>query len=420
LDTVLNQSQFDKVIIVVSNQKDEKFNGQDTLYEGEIIKQLICINYKIEDVELKELAEDVTNENYLMQFYQQFYAGLLRKYQEANFILCDAGGTGQQKTSSKIMAEFMIPDSRWEILYPKQDGSVEKKTQVEYRNIINKEQAITLVRKSHYEAALNVLGGNSNIISDNQTFNLLSFAHFRINRVLEGTKKLYDEKKSLPERNNHIIKSAIYPKNHSESLLNLFSDKEYLFLSEALLVAYHKYTICNYRESVLDFAIFYERFIDRSLSKIEKEIESIIGKKKHYKENLINKWMEEDITNCPNTRKYATDNCKETPFNYSTVALAIHIITEQDFFPDLQPLAQILLQYLDFTYSPYQEGKQNSVREVRNKLAHEGKYIDKAILEEELPYYEQLLNDCLDAWGLAREDVYEQLNEIIEKKIRSY
>jgi hypothetical protein len=425
LDGVLNQDIiYDKIFIIVSNQENNsKFNAQDTLYEGEIIKRLISSNYQIEDVELKELTEDVTNENYLMTFYQQFYACLLREYKDACFIFCDAGGTGQQKAASKIMAEFILPDSKWKIVYPKKDGSVEEKTQIEYRNIINKEQAIALVRKSQYEAALNILGGNINEIHGNKTFNLLSFAHFRINRVLERTRKLYDEKNALPNRKNPLLKSAkVYTvRKYSEEINKQFcGNNQYLFLSETLLVAYHKYLINNFRESVLDFAVFYEEFIDRSLSKIEKAIESIIGKKKYKEENLINKWMEDSETNCPETRKHATDKRRETPFNYSTVPLAIHLIAEQDFFPDLQPLAKILLPHLDFSYSSYKEGEQNSLREVRNKLAHEGKYLDETILRKELPYYGNLLEQCLDAWGLAKEDIYEQLNEMIENSIRNF
>jgi hypothetical protein len=447
LETVLNQENIkpDKIFVIVSNQESNPdFNGQDTLYEGEIIKRLITSNYQIKDVELKKLTEDVTNENYLMKFYQQFYVELLQKYKDANFIFCDAGGTGQQKTASKIMAEFMIPNSRWKIVYPKQDGSIEEKSQIEYRNIINKEQAISFVRKSQYEAALDILGGNKDEIYEDKTFNLLSFAHFRINRVLDRTEELYSNralentdnlrlKNILPERKNRIIKSAVHPevRNHSESLLNCFSNKTYLFLSESLLASYRKYQMHNYRESILDFAVFYETFIDKSISKIKKEIEKITGEKKS-SEDIIDIWINSEENPLPETLQYISENStiiRTDKINYESIPITVHIIKEQIFLLELKPLANILCPYLDFTHSPYESyescekskksKKVNSLRDVRNKLAHEGKYLDKKILEAELPYYEDLLNKCLGAWGLATEDIYEELNKMIEKLIRS-
>lgn len=423
LDTVLNNPKIkpDKIFILVSNQENNlKFNGQDTLYEGEIIGRLIYSNYKIKDIVIKEITEDVTNENYLMQFYQQLYTCLLQEYKDAEFIFCDAGGTGQQKTASKIMAEFMLPDNQWKIVYPKKDGSVEEKTQIEYRNIINKEQAIALVSKSQYEAALCILGGNVNKVTDNKLFNLLSFIHFRNNKALPQTKKIW-EAKNIPNRKDAVIWSAVNPqkREYSEDLYNLFLEQTYLFLSEALLVAYHKYLTGNYRESILDFAVFYEDFIEKSLSIIEKEIEKIISKPK-YPDKIINKWIEDNRVNCSKTQNYAKINYKDTTYNYEAIPLAIHLIAEQDFFPELQPVAKILIPYLDLTYSPYKTDKQNSVREVRNKLAHEGKYVDKTILVKELPYYENLLNNCLTLWGLPQEDIYEQLNKMIEEQIRNY
>ena len=423
IDTVLNQEKFkpDKVFIVVSNQENNpEFNGQDTLYEGEIIKRLIRSNYQIEDIEIKEMTKDVTNENYLMLFYQQLYAGLLHEYKEADFIFCDAGGTGQQKTASKLMAEFMLPDNQWKIVYPKKDGSIEEKLQIEYRNIINKEQAVALVRKSQYEAALTILGGNVNEISNNKLFNLLSFAHLRSNKVLSQTKKIWEGKK-IDNRENPIIKSALYPVTrtyNNNDLYSLFGFKKYLLLSETLLVAYHKYLMKNFRDSILEFAVFYEEFIEASLKKI---VQKIFAKPKTRKE-CINNWIGDDSRNCHKTQKYAKENVQQKSFDasydYTTVPLAIHLIAEQDFFCELQPLAEILLPYLDFTHSPHGENKENSVRDVRNKLAHDGKYVDATVLKKELPYYGQLLTACLKTWGLPVEDIYGQLNEIIEKQIR--
>jgi len=426
LDTVLNQTDFkpDKIIIVVSNQQDPAHNGQDTLYEGEIIKRMLSENYQITDTELKELTDDVTNENYLMRFYQKLYLELLQEFSKAHFVFCDAGGTGQQKTACKLMAEFILSDAQWKILYPKEDGSIEEKTQVEYRNIINKEQAIALVCKSQYEAALNVLGGDIHANSDNKVFLLLSFAHFRIRRVSQQARMIWDNK-SLPYRNEPCIKSACFPKErkHSEKLLNSLSEKSYLELSELLYVAYHYYRIENYIDSLLSFAVFYETYIDKCLrlldNEIKKNFSAKVGKKTG---ELTEAFLKSEETLFPKTVKHAQAALKnsDTVSDYKSVPLAIHLISEQDILCELRELAMILTPYLDFSKPDYNKDRKedNSIRSIRNKLAHEGVYINREELSIRSPQYGCLLKKCLEACGLPMEDVYEQMNRIIEEQIR--
>jgi hypothetical protein len=427
LDTVLNQTDFkpDRIIVVVSNQQDAAYIGQDTLYEGEIIKRILSKKYQIADTELKELTDDVTSDNYLMQFYQKLYLELLQKFPEAHFVFCDAGGTGQQKTACKLMAEFILSDVQWKILYPKEDGSIEEKTQVEYRNIINKEQAIALVRKSQYEAALNVLGGDIHANSDNDVFLLLSFAHYRIRRVSQQVRMIWDNK-SWPYRTVTYIKSACFPKErkYSEKLLNSLSEKSYLELSELLYVAYHYYRIENYIDSFLSFAVFYETYIDKCLRLLDKEIKKCFSAKVGKKTGeLTEAYLNSEGTLFPETVRYAKNalNNSDTLPDYKSVPLAIHLISEQDIICELCELATILTPFLDFSKPDYNQDRkeENSIRSIRNKLAHEGVYINRAELSIRSPHYGDLLKQCLKAWGLpVEEDVYEQINRIIEQQIR--
>ena len=427
LDTVLKQTDVKpaKIIIVVSNQQDKAYNGQDTLYEGEVIKRLLSEKYQITDIELKELTGNVTDENFLMQFYQKLYLELLQKFSNAYFVFCDAGGTGQQKTACKLMAEFMLSDAQWRILYPKEDGSIEEKMQVEYRNIINKEQAIALVRKSQYEAALNVLGGNIHTNSNNKVFLLLLFAHFRKRRVSQQVRKIWDNT-CLPARMDPCIKSACFPKArpHNEKLFNIMSEKSYIQMSELLYVAYHYYRTENFIDSLLSFVVFYETYIDKSLRLLDNEIKKCfsaeVGKKSG---ELTEAYLKNEPTLFPETMKHAKDALKkcDTYTDYKSVPLAIHLISEQDVICELCELATILAPYIDFSKPDYNKDiiEENSIRSIRNKLAHEGVYINGAELLIRSPHYEDLLKKCLKAWGLpVEEDVYEKMNRIIEEQIR--
>jgi len=417
----------DKVFIVVSNQKDDLVNNiQDTLYEGEIIKKLIPDNYssiQLDDIITKEITGSVIDENYLMKFYQQFYTVLLQEYKDADFIFCDAGGTGQQKTAAKIMAEFMLLENQWKILYPLKDGSIQEKSQIEYRNIINKEQAIALVRKSQYEAALNILGGNINKSTDNKLFNLLSFTHFRSNKVLEKTKEIWNGN-NIDNRKNKIIESAVDPevRSFNKVLFDFFGKQKYLFLSEILLIAYHNYLTNNFRESILDFAVFYEEFINESLLKFAKNIankKSISRDEIYY---IINDWIKRDRNNCRKAQIYAEKKKPNSKtYDYTMIPLAIQVIVEHEFFKEVRQLAKCLSPHLDFSRGDYDANRPlNSVREMRNQIVHNGIYIDEKKLNGQLRDYETLLSSCLIIWGLFEEDIYEQLNKLIEGQIRNF
>lgn len=423
LDTLLDQTDCkpNKVVIIVSDQQDSAHNGQDTLYAGEIIKKILSEKYQISAVEIKQITGDVTDENYLLKFYQQFYLELLQSFPDAYFILCDAGGTGQQKTACKLMAEFMLSDEQWTIFYPKEDGTIVEKTQVEYRNIINKEQAIALVHKSQYEAALNMLGGNIHTNTDNKVFLLLSFAHYRIRRVTEQIKKIW-ENKLLPNRKKPCFRSACdsSTRTHNEQLLDCIDEKSFLELSELLYVSYHYYRTDNCIDSILTFAVFYETFIKKSLTLLDNEIKKIfnvkVGKEKGER---IEAYLKSEETFFPKTKEHARTNGIINP-DYKSIPLAIHLICEQEFNPELSNLATILSPYLDFSKKDYNKNKEeeNSIRSIRNKLAHDGVYIDKKELSRRSPNYECLLKKCIEALGLPVEDVYEQMNRMIEKEIR--
>ena len=76
--------------------------------------------------------------------------------------------------------------------------------------------------------------------------------------------------------------------------------------------------------------------------------------------------------------------------------------------------------HLDFSKPDYNQDRkeENSIRSIRNKLAHEGVYIDKTEMAIRSPQYKNLLENCLKAMGLQVEDVYAQMNQLIEAQIR--
>ncbi len=194
-------------------------------------------------------------------------------------------------------------------------------------------------------------------------------------------------------------------------------------MSELLYVAYHYYRIENYIDSLLSFAVFYETYIDKCLrlldNEIKKNFSAKVGKKTG---ELTEAFLKSEETLFPKTVKHAQAALKnsDTVSDYKSVPLAIHLISEQDILCELRELAMILTPYLDFSKPDYNKDRKedNSIRSIRNKLAHEGVYINREELSIRSPQYGCLLKKCLEACGLPMEDVYEQMNRIIEEQIR--
>jgi len=150
LDSFLrdNQYVFEKVYLIGSNQIEEKKQDQDTYWEALIIKRIIEENFGISS-EVIECRKKVTDNNQLLVFFRDTLKDLKQKYPEAKFIICDAGGTPQQKLALKIAVEFLFDKEEFDVLYkPIDKDELVKVDHYEYRKIILAEQIFSLINNA--------------------------------------------------------------------------------------------------------------------------------------------------------------------------------------------------------------------------------------------------------------------------------
>ena len=120
-----------KVYLFVTNQKDEKYNNQDTLYFGRIIQKIIEDDYKIE-CEVKEYTFNPTDYEIVFDFFIKFF----KDFDDSDLkIISNSGGIPAMKFSILLVATSFFNNLE---VY-----SVGEKTnqikEVQYKNTIKKE-----------------------------------------------------------------------------------------------------------------------------------------------------------------------------------------------------------------------------------------------------------------------------------------
>lgn len=252
------------VALFYSDQAAENTRiNQDTLYAALLIKELLTAHYPKIEVLLEELRLKVTDANALMRSYHLKLMGYRSRYGDHRFLILDAGGTPLQKSSLKITAEFVFkyePEYEvYNVAMLKEGQSVlEPVEPVEYRRILEGEEARSLVENGYYGAAINVIYGGDRH-EKNPLLQALAAAQSRMIH-LWGDWKFYSEKlqKKLERANSEIPAFIATGIEQSDSALAQKLDG-YLTAHQAFLVnqffelAWFFLERDDYNNSVLNF-----------------------------------------------------------------------------------------------------------------------------------------------------------------------
>ena len=176
----VQKEHLSEVILFASNQIEEQKQDQDTIYEGEILKRLIESQYGL-SVRVIEVNCKVTDNDLLLRFYRNQLFELKNQYNgDLEIVICDAGGTAQQKSALKITTEFMLEIDRFEVWYVNPDSHLEAVKQQEYRRIIDEIQVSSLVQNGQFEGALSLYSQMSSELQNPNVLALLQVASKRI------------------------------------------------------------------------------------------------------------------------------------------------------------------------------------------------------------------------------------------------
>lgn len=422
--------QLSKVVLFATDQNFEEKNDQDTLYEAQILKLLIKEKYKL-DTEIVVCNFNVTDNDKLLRFYIEYLKSHFQNNSKGSFIICDAGGTAQQKTSLKLAAEFILPQNSFQFLYVSiYGGKIEPVDNYEYRRIISSEQVIALIKRGNYQAAAELYLKETEF--DNQFVSLLEFAHYRKSQMLASAVSvygLYKHKSELPNFYIHYIKNVSVC---SENFLSYFGHTQHkrnahvsaCLLSEQLWLAEFYLKNKYFTDFVLIFHIYMENFITHFI-RYNSQYVNIATPEKYFEEGK--KIVDHLELIYPKTTEYFVANNIKKPvaIGFPLLLLIAKEIAEKQGYKDILQIIKKFM-FLNSFINKNERGR-TYIDKLRNAIAHDGKGVLLSQLQS--CFNDRKQTDPLYRWkefiafmkskmGLDSSNVYELMNQYLEQKIK--
>ncbi len=386
LDKLLDQmyEDIELLILFTSDQPPNTRKTQDTLFAGNILKELIKEKYQHKfEIENIVLKTGITNTNELLRSYRNTLKWLQNEKPGNHVIICDAGGTAQQKSSLKIMTEFLFEEEDYSVLYIPFNGSkqIEEVEQIEYRNIIENEQVFKLIEHGQYLPAFQIRTHFNPIKYRLKNFNfLLEFAHLRFSCQYSDNDKLITElEQNKPKMLQQFPILSDYKKHkcyfNVNELVTENSNNELFFFSEHIIGAQFFFHLKDYTNTVMKLSYAFENLINTLIEKVSgfpftKNYESSCKK-------LLNK-----ITNkteyqavLDNTRKRLDLNNDDKVMIKLPSQIEYLRFEKGDEMPGL-------FSYLDKFYPNNPKHKGLGLANLRNKSAHKGEGVSIKKLKE--------------------------------------
>lgn len=144
-----------QIYLIVTNQHDEKFNYQDTIYEGFIIKKIIEEKYQI-TVQLIEFNDNPSDENTLFEKLEIELKKVFIAHPNHYFIFNDAGGTTQMKYVCKELLEYYVPHC-YQIVYSNKDDEKKVINRIFGSKYTLLKTAYSFVEQYQYHEALKIV-----------------------------------------------------------------------------------------------------------------------------------------------------------------------------------------------------------------------------------------------------------------------
>lgn len=398
-----NHADLAKVILYGSDQKDASVNDQDTIFVASILERLLADKYPEIQFETRAFHESVVDNNALLIYYRNQLLEIKREFPKADFIICDAGGTAQQKSSLKIMAEFVLTSTRYETFYQNiKTHKLEKVKQVEYRRVITQEQVTALVNRGEYAAALTLYRSSE---TDDQVVRLLQLGAYRKEMLTKDA--LSQVNGALRELSPWVKEFKAKIPNVQESKLDqLYQPRDLFPIRERLEWACYAYELGNLTASVLGFQVFSEYLVS-SLVEIEFPEFGNANKIKKVGEKLI---------------EYIRENEPEVdvffPGGIKAITLPVLIKFAQTFAGGSIRNALREIENSNSYLNQINRIQYGGLDELRNRIAHDGEGITPERLSRAVYNFPELLKNMRVHLALSPENGYQPLNQIIVSLLR--
>lgn len=414
IQLLIDKYREDTKLIVLCSSNQKGSHNQDTVYEALIMKELIEDQYGI-PVEIREINCSVINSNLLMKRYRQILSWLIRNYDSCFFHICDAGGTPQQKFSLKLITEFLLGEDRYKVEYVKPNNTIEEMPPIEYRNIIARMQAESLIKLCDFDAALALFNSSAKEAGDAsgtnyfQRFISIGSYVFRNNyrRAANLTKNLknhYFEKYSFLSS-----LSNLEPFGNFDLFSEIIDKKEFFYCCEKLSRAQYFFRIGKYSDSILNFSIFYETYLNAALLKRfdVSKTSSYEEKMKVVYKNIVNDFPEIE-------KEFELSRVSSIPFKLVVLEKVTIPKSHYEFISLIKPHISGIPGNESGNF-----GNIKTVNYVRNKIAHEGLEVNQDYIDNKLAYYGTLIDSISNLFELPSMNFYDSLNKAIISLMKS-
>jgi hypothetical protein len=400
------ESKPDKIFLLYSDQsKLYTKTDQDTIHEAQIMKKLLVDKYQYlsDQIELVPIECKVIDNGQLMKRYRSFLLSL-RKQNFDHLLICDAGGTAQQKMALKIMAEFLLHPETYTVRYTEHNQIVTDVSVDEYRAVINTEQAIELLSRGHFEAAADLLGFKTNESSNDFKIKVYISAMMWFNGFRSGAKTILQPiaKKIKSPLIQDLINDVNYSNN--KDLEEIF-EGQYITLIDRYYKTIFYLSVKRYSECIIAFATFYEKFLELTITYYSTEFE--VGNRSYESsdqksnlQNLINHWYPALI-----------DHKASSSSLGSQVLLGKKVENK-----GVREICELLSPHFDYTDDVINHQR---ITNVRNKIAHEGLYISEHNFFKDYNYIFDLIEKVGLKLRLKKTNIYSELIQLIEQNLRS-
>lgn len=272
INTLLDEKceKLDRVILFSSSQPEEERQDQDTCFEGELLAKILPSQYPNLIVENRILKAPVTDNNLLMKAYRDELKAIDLQFPDATYMICDAGGTAQQKSALKIVFEYLFDREDFEVYHVAQGidykSEIKLSEPIEYRRILDAEQILSLIEQANYRGALEIFSRLNRRANESPVYQLLNFGRYRMERLwLEAQKfaKIENYPASLhPHLDDLINYKKLKPSgDYSGWITQLFSKKAYFELCESFAILQRYSDLDDYTAAVLNIFRFIENYL---------------------------------------------------------------------------------------------------------------------------------------------------------------
>ena len=400
--THIGVENIEKIVLFASdNQLEGDRNNQDTIFEARLLQRLFEERLRLQ-VEIITYTKNVTHNDDLLRFYRD----ALQRYNQLDqaVVICDAGGTAQQKAALKITAEYLLKPGQYQVRYV-DSGKVVPVEQVEYRRIIDEEQVAALVKEGQYAGALSVYEKLS--VHNSDALHLLQFLSKRSDLFINDARKHITP---LLAAESDILLALSLKKPLGRIPDTPFDADKWTKLAERLEVAQYRFHQGDWTRTALGLSIFSESVVNATIEAMSPyKLESNYTSEAVRLANAVNQ----------DADKLTIKNFFTTQGNQGEVktGLPLHLKYAQMISPGT--LRQLIdqLARLNSRTSPDSGGR--GIDRLRNDIAHKGRTIRENELMKETPSIREIFQSLRQLLNLPLENTYLTINELLLRKLRS-